>query len=80
MKEELRKELVELEKKERDVISSIRQEFEYLRERICVASGGHFFYPPKKVLTQMLFGYREDVIEICEVCNYKHIIETERVL
>jgi hypothetical protein len=78
MTEELRKEIYELEKHEREIISSIRMEFEYLRERVCKASGGHFFYEAvKKDHPNVVKGYVTNLERECKVCKHREILERD---
>ena len=78
-KRELRKELSKLRKEQNEKIFDLKREFEHMRERICIAYGGHFYGESYVVNDpRILDPYRTAYCKSCEVCNKKIYIEEEK--
>ena len=76
----LREKLIKLKKEQNDKIFDLKRDFEHMRERICVACGGHFYSDTFLVdAPTALDPSRTAYCKMCDVCDKKIYVNYHRL-
>ena len=66
-----------LSRNHRDKVSAYRRELCRKLEAECIAAGGHFYWPERTHVREMVSQVIEDTVQICSCCNSKKTVSSK---